>query len=192
MPKKTQHYIYYSLLLVVIVSFFAYLTLVRPMAAKYDLVFAIAYQHGNSLYFQSIIYLLVFLQVLVVRKVSAEIATRRKTKTIIIKLAALIGLEWLIYGSVLFLSYYLFKSHSFIKMGDPKLGSMIILMHLSLMLFLMLAILLAYKIPFPYLVLVFAVAITSAYHYQFELTQFLPKYNPIFDPLYQAIHHIYL
>ncbi|MCZ3622128.1 hypothetical protein [Lactobacillus mulieris] len=192
MPTKTKKYIRYSLIGVLALSFFAYWLLIAGMKPKYDIIFAVSFQHGLSIYLQSLLYVLVFFQVLVARKVSNAIAVRKQTKKVISKLAGLIVVEWLLFWIPFLGSYYLFKSHNFFKMGDFKFGLWILLAHMLLMLFLMLSLLLAYRLPFPYFIIILVIAITWSYHLCFEFTLILPKYSKLFDPLYRATHYIYL
>ena len=48
------------------------------------------------------------------------------------------------------------------------------------------------KIKYPFFIIVFASTVPILYHYWLEKTWLLPKYANIYDPLWRAIHHMYI
>ena len=192
MPEKTDKILKYSLLLMMALGFLASLFLAPDFTSKTDVIFPTCYSHFLSLYVQTGLYVLTYYEVITIRHLSNEIAVRSQTKRIIVFLMRLIFCQWFLFWLSYLATFYLLGHRIFFKMGNPVFGMNLLLGHLILVLLLAWCLILAYKVPYPYLVIIIVVILTLIYHYYFEVKILLPKYNPIFDPIYRELHHIYL
>ncbi|MGQ5708485.1 hypothetical protein [Lactobacillus sp. PSON] len=191
MQDKTERYFKQTLLWIAgigLVTSFFYSSHHYEMA---DIPYVFLYGHGVSLYFQTAVYLIVFTQILRLRPIRNMIEVRNKTNETILKLFRLVLLDWLIFWSCLLIPYCLIHRTKLFQVGDWRLGLLLLVMHMLLMLIVMLIMIAAYSMPYPYLAFVFALLVTLLYHYNLERPILMVKYSIIFDPLYQAIHHIY-
>ncbi|MDA3847896.1 hypothetical protein PF595_00110 [Lactobacillus delbrueckii] len=78
------------------------------------------------------------------------------------------------------------------RYGPAWKGTLLLLMHYLLFIACFMLILLCIKIKYPFFIIVFVSTVPILYHYWLEKTWLLPKYANIYDPLWRAIHHMYI
>ncbi|WKZ98724.1 hypothetical protein [Lactobacillus delbrueckii] len=78
------------------------------------------------------------------------------------------------------------------RYGPAWKGILLLLMHYLLFIAYFMLILLCIKIKYPFFIIVFVSTVPILYHYWLEKTWLLPKYANIYDPLWRAIHHMYI
>lgn len=157
----------------------------------HDILFVVLYQNGMSLYFQPIVYLIVFAEILKIRKIRDVIEIRNKTDFILKKLIYLLIIEWLVFWLCILIPYCILNIKDLFQLGNPILACLILLLHMGMMLLVMIIMISAYEAAYPYMVLFFGLAAAYCYHFVIEISHILPKYSIIFDPIYRAIHQIY-
>ena len=189
--SRTSSFIKVMLFLSAIVGLVAGMYLNNRPDSIRDIPFVFVYQNSMSIYFEPIIYILVFIEVIKIRRIMDAIEVRNKTDFVLDKLIQLVVSEWAIFWICALVPYWLLNLKTSFKFGTPTLGILILGLNMVTMLLGMLLLLSAYKLPYPYLILLLVLAITGGYHYGIELNCFLPHYSPIFDPTYRAIHQIY-
>ncbi|MBP2057383.1 hypothetical protein J2Z60_000547 [Lactobacillus colini] len=187
MSTKTKKYLYFSIMCIGILGLIAS----SYFANIPDMVRVVAYIHGFSLYFQSGVYVIVFVQILTFKKVRNLITIRHQTEYITKFLIKLVILDWFIFWICSFLPYAIFNHAQLFKYGKPTYGLLILMLHMLVMLMAMLIIVSSYYFPYPYLIVIFVIFITLMYHYNFERSILLPRYSHIFNPLWQAMHNEY-
>ena len=191
MQDKTEKYFKQTLLWIAGIGLVASFFFSNSSDDMVEIPYTFLYKHGISLYFQTAVYLIAFTQILRLRPIRNMIEVRNKTNETIVKLFKLVLLDWLIFWSCLLIPYCLIHRAKLFQVGDWRLGLLLLTLHMLLMLILMLIMIAAYSMPYPYLVFIFAFLVTLLYHYNLERPILMVKYSIIFDPLYQAIHHVY-
>lgn len=191
MQDKTERYFKQTLFWIAGIGLFTSFFFSTGSDDMVEIPYTFLYKHGISLYFQTAVYFIVYTQVLRLRPIRNMIEVRNKTNETILKLFRLVLLDWLVFWSCLLLPYCLMHWTKLFQVGDWRLGLLLLIMHMLLMIIVMLIMIAAYSMPYPYLTFVFAVLVTLLYHYNLERPILMVKYSIIFDPLYQAIHHVY-
>lgn len=191
MQNRTGKFIRQTIIWIAIIGLVASFYLGSGQSDTNEIPFIFLYQNGLSLYFQSAIYIIAFTQVVRFRAVRNFVEVRNQTNKIVANLAKLIVIDWAVFWVFVLVPYCLLHSASLFKLGNWRIGLIVLLMHMLLMLILMLILVGAYRLPYPYLIVIFSILATLIYHYNIENPLLLPKYSLIFDPMYRAIHHIY-
>ncbi|MDF7638927.1 hypothetical protein PT285_05880 [Lactobacillus sp. ESL0791] len=155
-----------------------------------DLLVIYIRNNGLSLYFQSFFLVTLYNQILTFRRIRLFVAVRQKTKKIIFCLLTLATVYCLLFLLAVFAPYFMSGKPLF-QNGNPNTGTMILLLHALLLILLSWILVSAYKVPHPYLVLILVLILNLEIHYHLE-TKLLIMYSPLFDPVYRAIHHIYI
>lgn len=191
MQNRTRKYLVQTVIAIAIIGLFASFYLASQQDDMNEIPFVFLYQNGLSFYFQSAVYIIAFTQVVRFRSIRNVVEIRNKTAEVIAKLVKMIVFDWLVFWICVLVPYCVLYFSTLFKLGDWRIGLLLLLMHMVLMLILMLLIVIAYCIPYSYLIVVFSIFITLIYHFSIEISLLLPKYSLIFDPMYRAIHHIY-
>ncbi|MCI6270498.1 MAG: hypothetical protein MR612_04650 [Lactobacillus delbrueckii] len=144
-----------------------------------------------SLYIQPGLTVMAAVQILSFRSVRPLLAPRGKMDYFDQRLAQLLFLDLAIYLVFSIVPYFFGKNPCF-RYGPAWKGILLLLMHYLLFIACFMLILLCIKIKYPFFIIVFASTVPILYHYWLEKTWLLPKYANIYDPLWRAIHHMYI
>ncbi|MFV4929387.1 hypothetical protein [Lactobacillus delbrueckii] len=135
-----------------------------------------------SLYIQTGLTVMAAVQILSFRSVRPLLAPRGKMDYFDQSLAQLL------FSTV----PYLFGKNPCFRYGPAWKGTLLLLMHYLLFIACFMLILLCIKIKYPFFIIFFASTVPILYHYWLEKSWLLPKYANIYDPLWRAIHHMYI
>ncbi|KRK26859.1 hypothetical protein FD23_GL000560 [Lactobacillus delbrueckii subsp. delbrueckii DSM 20074 = JCM 1012] len=144
-----------------------------------------------SLYIQLGLTVMAAVQILSFRSVRPLLAPRGKMDYFDQRLAQLLFLDLAIYLVFSIVPYFFDKNPCF-RYGPAWKGTLLLLMHYLLFIACFMLILLCIKTKYPFFIIVFASTVPILYHYWLEKSWLLPKYANIYDPLWRAIHHMYI
>ncbi|MGM9906490.1 hypothetical protein [Lactobacillus sp.] len=144
-----------------------------------------------SLYIQPALTVMAAIQILSFRSVRPLLAPRGKMNFFDQRLAQLLALDLAIY---LFFSIfpYFFGKNPLFRFGSALTGSLLLLAHYLLFIVCFMLVLSCIKAKFPFFIIVISSTLPILYHYWLEKAWLLPKYANIYDPLWRAIHHMYI
>ena len=145
----------------------------------------------TSLYIQPGLTVMAAFQILSFRSIRSLLAPRGKMDFFDQRLAQLLFLDLAIYLVFSIVPYFFGKNPCF-RYGPAWKGILLLLLHYLLFIACFMLILFCIKIKYPFLIIIFASVLPILYHYGLEKTWLLPKYANIYDPLWRAIHHMYI
>ncbi|NVY96590.1 hypothetical protein HU830_05370 [Lactobacillus sp. DCY120] len=140
---------------------------------------------------QSLILIVILRQVLTFKSAALLIGVRQQSDLIEKQLLLLAILSVSLYFGVYYGSFLLSGNQLF-QDGSIVLGCLILGLRFLFLLILAILLIGGYRFFNPGLILVITLLANFIYHYSFEMTYLLIKYAQIYDPVYRAIHHIYM
>ena len=176
----------FSLILGIIFGLFIFLT-----RASNDLPYLFIHQHGLSTYYQTFFLLLVAWEIFYFKKIRSLIIVRKIQSLFIYQLCLSVGTNLILFILGLFLPFILTNSLAF-KYGNPIYGSLIIILHFIILAILTWGLILIYNSKYPVIWLLLILFINIFYHQTLETNYLIIHYSKYFDPLWRAMHHIYI
>lgn len=185
--KKTFiNFALFSLILGIVSGLFIFLT-----KANNDLPYLFIYQHGVSTYYQTFFLLLIAWEIFYFKKIRSLITIRKTQSLFIYQLCLSISINLILFILGLFLPFIFTGTFTF-KYGSPIYGSLIIFLHFIILAILTWCLMLLYNSKCPVIWLLLILFLNIFYHQTLETNYLIIHYSKYFDPLWRAMHHIYI
>lgn len=164
---------------------------VRSNTGGGDMVYAILYPNLSVLVPQPLLLMIILRQVLTYRAIGPLISIRGQAEMVQRRLLMLVVTEVSLYFGAFYGAFVVSGARLFAD-GTPLIGGLLLMLRYCLILLLGIVLVWGYRRRQPGILLILTVVISASYHYWLEATYLLSLYSPIYNPLYRAIHHIYL
>ncbi|QNQ84380.1 hypothetical protein FP435_08095 [Lactobacillus sp. PV037] len=189
MAKIKRTFIIFALFSLILGTIFGFLIFFTR--ASDDLPYLFIHQHGLSTYYQTFFLLLIAWEIFYFKKIRSLIIIRKMKSLFLYQLCLSIGANLILFILGLFLPFIFTGTFSF-KYGNPIYGSLIILLHFIILAILTWCLILLYNSKYPVIWLLLILFINIFYHQTLETNYLIIHYSKYFDPLWRAMHNVYI